>query len=426
MLRGAIASMAIQGLNVGLAFAGSVVLAHVLAPARLGVYAFVLSFATVLTVPAMFGAPTLALREVAAAKARGDYGLMRGLLTRLHQFVAVSSVVIAAVAAIAALLTPWGRSDPATVLWGVALIPLIPLSALRGGVLRGWGAVAQGQWPDLVLKPAVFLAGLGVVFLVGRKLGPDEAMAMTALSSLAALAVGWWLYQRLKPAQLALAAPIYHSRVWLAALVPMGVTGGALLINGQIGVLLAGLDGAETVGLYRPAIQTSLIASLGYTAVIAALAPRFAAAHAKANREGLGRTAAVGALLATVTCLPFVALFGLAGGPLMGLVFGEAYAAAGPALAVMTLAQLCNAVFGAAASALIMSGHERRAAAAFVAALLVHTGLGVVLIPRYGVDGAAWAYLGQMVVMNLILWSQARTLLGIDTGVWSAWRLLRR
>ncbi len=73
-----------------------------------------------------------------------------------------------------------------------------------------------------------------------------------------------------------------------------------------------------------------------------------------------------------------------------------------------------------------MTGHERRAAATFVAALLVHAGLGVVLIPRFGVEGAAWAYLGQMVVMNLVLWWQARTLLGVDTGVWSAWRLLRR
>lgn len=374
----------------------------------------------------MFGAPTLALREVAAAKAREDYGVMKGLLTRLHQFVALSSLIIAAVAAAVALLTPWGRSDPATVLWGIALIPLIPLSALRGGVLRGWGAVVQGQWPDLVLKPAVFLVGLGLVFLVGRKLGPDEAMALTALSALAGLAVGWWLYRRLRPPELNAATPVYRTRAWLTALVPMGVTGGALLINGQIGVLLSGLDGAETVGLYRPAIQTSLMAGLGYTAVIAALAPRFAAAHAKGDRDGLARTAAAGAALAVVTCLPFVALFAAAGGPLMGLVFGRPYAAAGAALAVMTLAQLCNAMFGAASSALIMAGHERRAAMAFVAALVVHAGLGVALIPRFGVDGAAWAYLGQMVVMNLVLWSQARTLLGVDTGVWSAWRLLRR
>lgn len=425
MLRGAAASLVIQGLNVGLAFAGSVLLAQVLAPARLGVYAFVLSFATVLTVPAQFGAPTLALREVAAAKARGNYPLMKGLLRRLHQFVVISSLIVASVAVVVAFLTPWGRSDPSTVLWGLALIPLIPLSALRGGVLRGLGAVAQGQWPDLLLKPAVFLIGLGAVLLAGRKLGPDEAMAMTALSTLAGLAVGWWLYLRLRPAELAEVTPVYRTRAWLAGLVPMGLTGGAVLINGQIGVLLSGLDSAETAGLYRIAMQTSLTAGLGYTAVIAALAPRFAAAHARGDRDGLARTVAAGAALATAGCLPFMVLFGVAGGPFMGLVFGAPFAAAGPALAVMTLAQLCNAVFGAAASALIMAGHERRTAAAFVAALLVHAGLGLLLIPPFGVLGAAFAYLGQMAAMNLLLWFQARQLLGVDTGVWAAWRLLR-
>lgn len=216
------------------------------------------------------------------------------------------------------------------------------------------------------------------------------------------------------------------TRAWLAALGPLGVTGGAMLINGQIGVLLSGLDGPETAGLYRIAIQTSLIAALGYTAVVAALGPRFAAAHARGNSEDLARTAAAGAALATASCLPFVAVFGLAGRPVMGLVFGEAFASGGKALAVMTLAQLCNALFGASSAALIMTGHERRAAAAFLVALAVHAVLGVVLIPRFGVEGAAFAYLGQMVVMNLVLWVQARRLLGVDTGVWAAWRLLRR
>ncbi|RYG20799.1 MAG: hypothetical protein EON96_00110 [Caulobacteraceae bacterium] len=425
ILRGAIASMAIQMLNVALAFAGSVVLAQVLEPARLGIYALVLSFATVLTVPAQFGAPILALREVAAAKARDDYGVMKGLIRRLNQFVAVSSLVMILVAAVAAVLTPWARSSPATVVWGLALIPLVSLSALRGGVLRGLGAVAQGQWPDLALKPAVFLLGIGAVLLAGRALGPGEAMAMTALSSLAGLAVGWWMYQRIKPARLNAVEPVYRTRAWLAALAPMGVTGGAVLINGQIGVLLSGLGGTETAGLYRVALQTSLIAGLGYTAVIAALAPRFAAAHAQGNREDLARTAAAGAVLATLGCLPFVAVFSLAGGPFMGLVFGAPFAAAGPALAVMTLAQLCNAMFGASSSALIMAGHERRAAVAFIAALVVHAGLGLALIPPFGVVGAAFAYLGQMAVMNLVLWLQARQLLGVDTGVWAAWRLFR-
>ena len=60
-----------------------------------------------------------------------------------------------------------------------------------------------------------------------------------------------------------------------------------------------------------------------------------------------------------------------------------------------------------------------------MAALVVHAGLGLLLIPRFGVVGAAFAYLGQMAAMNLILWIQARRLLGVDTGVWAAWRLLR-
>lgn len=424
LLRGAAASFAVQIANVALAFFGSAILAQVLAPARFGIFSFMLSLATVLTVPAQFGGPILAIREMATTKARQDWGLMRGFVQRLHQFTIVSSLVIVAIGAVAAFLTPWGRSDIATVAWGLALVPLLPLTALRGGLLRGLGEVANGQWPDLVLKPAVFLAGVGIVLLLGARIGPDEAMALTVLSTVVALIVGTILYRRRRPPEMLTAEPRYDTRRWLVALVPMGLVGGALLVNGQIGILLAGsLAGAEAAGLYRIAMQVSLVASLGYTAVIAAMAPRFSAAHAGGDLGEVHRAAVVGALLATGAALPFLLVFAVAGGPLLRLGFGEGFAAAAPALAVMTLAQVVNAVVGCGSSILIMTGHERDATLTHILALVVHAGLGLLLAPQFGALGVAWAYLGQTLVSKGVMWGFTRWRLGLDTGAWAVWAL---
>ena len=72
--------MAIQALSMGLGFAVSVVLARLLGVREFGLYSLAMSVLGLLVVPATFGFPQLLVREIAAYRVKGEWGLIRGLL----------------------------------------------------------------------------------------------------------------------------------------------------------------------------------------------------------------------------------------------------------------------------------------------------------------------------------------------------------
>jgi O-antigen/teichoic acid export membrane protein len=54
------------------------------------------------------------------------------------------------------------------------------------------------------------------------------------------------------------------------------------------------------------------------------------------------------------------------------------------------LAHIANAVTGATGTILTMTGHQRQAAMVILPALIVTVSLHFLVIPRFGIEGAAW------------------------------------
>ena len=71
--------------------------------------------------------------------------------------------------------------------------------------------------------------------------------------------------------------------------------------------------------------------------------------------------------------------------------FGAAFVAGSDALRIVVLAQILTATAGSVSYLMTMTGHERRAAALFGCATAVHVVLNAVLIPEFGLEGAAVA-----------------------------------
>ncbi len=437
ILRGAGASLILQVASLGLAYLGSAVIVRALSQADFGVYGFLLSLVSVLVLPAQFGVPTLVIRETAAGRQTGDYAAVKGLLIRSNQFALIVALILVVGAVGCALLSPGLRPHLPVAIWALATLPLLALTAIRGAALRGLGRVVDGQWPDLALRPALVLLFVAAatpaavprlaalclqfgVVLPPAALTATLAMAMNLAATALAFLVGLILLWRAMPDELRQARPRFDSRRWIASAIPLGVGGGIAVLNIQIAVLLMGLLGRPPaeIGEYRLVAQTAMLAALGYTAVIATLSPRFAAARTAGDLPSLQRTASLGALLSTAVCLPFVLFFLAFGGPFLGLVFRPEVAAAGPTLAVLGLSQLFNAAFGCAAALLNMSGHERDFTISSATGLILQTILALVLIPLFGLMGAAVASAAGVAASNLMLWRFARLRLGVETAIW--------
>ena len=109
-----------------------------------------------------------------------------------------------------------------------------------------------------------------------------------------------------------------------------------------------------------------------------------------------------------VTALPITILFVFAGGEIAAWVFGEEFSRSHTPLAILSLAQLANATFGSVGILLNMTGHERDTARALWQTTAANVILNLLLVPSYGMEGAAIATALSLIMWNVLLLRLAR------------------
>ena len=201
--------------------------------------------------------------------------------------------------------------------------------------------------------------------------------------------------------------------VWSFALVMLGLGVLRFLIGQTDRVALGIYRGARDVGVY--AVAASLVA---YEAIILQsvnqiFAPVIADIHARGEQALLGR------LFQTLTKWMLGLTFPLAivmityARPIMHL-FGQDFDAGWPILVIGTCGQLVNCGVGSVGMLLIMSGHEKRLMKVQVAMAVVMTIGSAVLVPLWGIYGAAVAAAITNVGMNVFNLLEVRKALGIS------------
>ena len=110
-----------------------------------------------------------------------------------------------------------------------------------------------------------------------------------------------------------------------------------------------------------------------------------------------------------------ITLFLIFGGRFYLLVFGKQFLTAYPALVLLSFAELINLMTGNAGLLLNRTGHENLAARVLGMSVLVNIVLGVILIPSYGLLGAAIADGFATILRNIILSIVVHRKMGLNT-----------
>ncbi|MFM5895792.1 MAG: oligosaccharide flippase family protein [Novosphingobium sp.] len=404
---------AFYGAAMVLAFAAGVVLTRSLGAYGYGIYSLALTSATLIGLITEFGLPVLALREAGTARAHGEWGILRGLMRWADRAILALSVLL--VSATYLWLALSGRAAQSdylqTMLWAVALLPLVGLAKLRSSVLLALDHVAAGQFAVMVLRPMAFLVVCLSVLGLKGSLSPSGAMLAQVSGATISLLVVALLFRRLRPRELSEAQPQSDVRGWLAASLPMGVTEGLRLLQGQLALLLTGwLAGASAAGVYRGADAVLQLATVAASVAATAATPMFARLIKQDDRDGLERILGLSALVMAGGVLAIALPLGLAGNWLFPALFGRDFAASPPIFIVLSAGLFVTYCMGLAQSLANMSGHHMLTTQSFLATATINLILGLVLIPRFGAFGAAVA-----------------TAVSASVGSgWCAWRLWRR
>lgn len=423
ILRGGMGSVVVKVAALGFSLMVAVVLARTLGPEGYGIYSYTFALISVLAIPAQFGLPSLVIRETAKAHAKQQWGLMRGIWRWSNGVTLLLSGCLALLAGVAAWLWSDNFTDvqKATFMWGIFLIPLISLGNLRGAALRGLRHIVAGLLPEFVIRPALFLLALLVSgwVLGGAVLTPAYAMALHVAAAASAFGIGAVLLWKARPQPFReTTASIRQSRDWLKAALPMAVIAGMSVVNTQADIIMLGLFSTkEDVGIYRVAATGASLVSFGLVAISMVTLPYFARFYARDDMAAFRNLATTSARAMFAMALPAAILFVFFGDSLLKFVFGEGYVDAYMPLILLAIAHLIHAAFGTVGPLLNMTGHEKKTAKSIVIAAGCNIILNLILIPPYGMSGAASATAITFLIWNYMLWREVRIHLNTDSSI---------
>jgi O-antigen/teichoic acid export membrane protein len=392
-------SVALLGSVVGggLGFIFGVVMARLLDQADFGLLVLAVNLLTAGAAVTIAGADYAAIRHVAAARTPGA---KRGAMIAPLRLVMLLNVCVASVIAFFAepisrdLL---GQPDFTHVLRAAALtLPLTVLaqmfSACLSGLEQARGELVRKvveQGGRILLGVLVIAIGFGVV---------AATLSMAAAAAAAAIAVGYTLWRALPRG--GVTDRTSGARAVFAFAWPQAVANVAtqLWVVAALAILSRSTN-AQTVALFGAAFAISQLPLLVYNAFTYRFSPAIARLWDRGEKAALGELLKSVTRWVTMFAVPLYAVAIALPGPLLQ-IYGPNYRDAALALALMTIATLLNALAGPVERALIMTGLVRLEMATNVVATVLVVGLALVLIPSYGLIGAATSVLLYTIVRN--------------------------
>ncbi len=407
LMRNAGGTFILKVASTALIFLMTLLLARLLGSTGYGTYAYALAWFGILSVLCVFGLDKLLVREVSIFNARSAWGLMRGIL-RWSNFTAL---VVSAGFALLAGITIWIVSERLesqmtyTLLVALIMLPLIVLLRLRQAAMRGLHYVVGGQLPEMLIMPISFFIIIGIMYLFIRNaLSAPIAMTAQVAAVAFALIVGVRQLQIFLPPSAKEAYPVYQGWTWMHIVMPLVFLDFMTMINSQIDIILLGLmRSTGSVGIYAVAKKGAGLITFVLIAVNIALAPTIARMYAAGEMDKLQRMITKSARIILIGSLPIAIVLIIFGHWFLLFFFGQDFIQGERALAILGAGQLINAATGSVGLLLIMTGYERDAALCVGISAAVNIILNLILIPRWGLEGAAAATATAVILWNILL-----------------------
>ena len=404
LLRATSFMMLIQPLGLALSFGLSILLARSMSTESLGIYFFVLSFLQVFGVFGELGFKTSLLRFVPTYLNARDWPMLKGLLNRSNQMIALSCFVIA----LAASLIVYFQQTQLTLefsraFWLAMLsLPLLVLMQTRSVTLRAFKRVAQAALPESIIKPLLFglMIALGLWFYK-QELSATQVFFFSLIATgFTYLMVELW-YKQAAPKQLAHTVATTNSKFWIKVSIPLFAVTALLFLMKRIDSIMLGmLTDTTQVALFGAASRISDLARFGLTAVNMIAAPMISGLYHSSKHDELQRVVRLSAQAIFVITL--VLSLGLSlGGPLLLSFFGSNFQLAFVPLLILMIGQAVSALSGSVGFLMSLTGHHNQAALFVIGVLVLNVGLNFLLIPRFGMNGAAVATSASFIIWNL-------------------------
>jgi O-antigen/teichoic acid export membrane protein len=165
-------------------------------------------------------------------------------------------------------------------------------------------------------------------------------------------------------------------------------------------LMLGAMTTPESVGVYTVAHKIALFSLLPMWTVGEACKPRFASLMKNAEQASLEKFVHQASLLMFSSSLPLLAVLYIVAETVLR-VFGEEFVSGAAVLRILLVGEAVAAACGPAGPLLNMTGHHRAVRNTLFAGLLINILANSILIPRFGLIGAATASTTARIAWNI-------------------------
>jgi O-antigen/teichoic acid export membrane protein len=416
--RMSVIAFAIRIVSAGIAFISQVFLARWMGSFEYGIFVLVWVTMVIAGNVSCLGFHTSVIRFIPEYREKGMLAELRGILIASRLFVLVASSAIAALGALAVfLLAPHIESYYVVpFILGFICLPMIALSDLLQGLSRAnaWAVFALS--PTYLVRPVLILVLMAAALVAGYT--ADARTALIVAIAATYITTIWQLVGvtgRIDK-KLPVGPRTVHFREWFAVSLPIFLVESFFFLLTNADVLMVGFFmEPDDVAVYFATVKTLALVHFVYFAVKAGVAQRYAA-YTHGDPEKL---AAFARDTVSWTFWPSLAMaiVVLALGEFMLMLFGPDFDAGYPLLFLLVVGVVARSAVGPAESLLTMTGNENICAFVYAMTLALNIALSVLLIPAFGLWGAAIATTVSMVfeaaALSFTVWKRLGIVMAI-------------
>lgn len=389
----------------------------------LGEYLLVIATVNIVSVLLPLGLSTVGTYFASEYLARGKGHLLRSFLARILFHVGIATVVVYFAGAV--FLGFVGTAGEIMQSFWIPTCLMAMANALiisNGAVMLGLKHPYAGYFGEAAFRPILVAAALVVCLFT---LAPAPAFA----TMLWLIAVGYLVIALLHLAYsvrvVAIEVPLEaepraHAREglrWWRFAIPwiVVVLGTDFFFDLDL-LLLSGFLQREELAVFGVCTRIFAIVAFGLTATYGLITPDLLKSHAISDDEGF--IDAVGSANMIATGFAAVMLISIVACGELGLtLFGEAFQAGHLAITVLALALLIRAIFGPAAMILSINNRPYLMMPAVVLGVATLLVANLILVPKLGLNGAAWAALAAQSAWTLTMWFTALRIAKVDVSL---------
>lgn len=395
----------------------ALLLARNLGAADYGLYVLSISAASIFAGISLLGLDDAMVRYVAILSGRRDrdgvWGTMQiGLGVSVLAGTLMGAVLFIAAQPIAQGLFQEPRLTPLLRLFAF-VVPFLTVSNVLAGTARGFRRMDYSAFAENVVMSLVRLVLVAILSLVNG-LSLYTAGVIFGISDVAASVTLIILVNKVFPLGEAFHhVPRRDLRAVFGFALPLWLSGLLRQFRRNIQTFILGtMAAASSIGVFAVASNVTLVGHVWLLSILVAVKPILAQLHDRRDQEGLAHLYATSTRWTLALNVPFFLLLVLYPHAILS-IFGETFVAGTTVLVILAFAELMNAGTGICGPMLDMTGHTRVKLANTVLWTLLLIGGDALLIPRWGVVGAATASLIAIGAVNVLTVAEVWILEGL-------------